>query len=86
MEPKKIISDEQGVKLEEETKTRKGSTTTTIKSFNGVVEKLKELKMTNEEEDKKLREIKQIITERWLAIEMGITVERIPIKSTENIK
>lgn len=55
-----------------ETKKRKGSTTTTIKSFNASIKKLEELKMATKEELTQLNVLKKAIYERWQAIEMNL--------------
>lgn len=60
----------------EETKTRKGSTIGTLKSLKGVIEKLESLKMTNKEENEKLKEIQKKIFERWQSVEMGIEIAK----------
>lgn len=66
----------EGIVQKEEVQKRKGSTSTTIKSFNGVIEKLYDLKMTTPDEHLELMKLKQVIVGRWLSMEMGIEVQQ----------
>lgn len=56
----------------ETTTKRKGSTTLTIKAFNGSIKRLEELKMINEKELETLKKIKKDVFERWQSIEMNM--------------
>lgn len=56
-------------------KPRKGSATTTLKSFNNNVSKLITLKMVTPDEGQQLKTLQKTIFQRWVSVEMGILEE-----------
>lgn len=68
-------NSQQKAEENKETASRKGSTTTTIKSFNNTVSKLIVLKMVTIEEGEELKKLQKQIFERWVSVEMGIQTE-----------
>lgn len=54
-----------------EKKERNPSTTYTIKSFKGVIQKMHKLKMVDDKEFQTLKDLHKKVLNRWIGLELG---------------